>query len=82
MPEDNKINSIMIVAGELSGDQIGANLVKVLRKKFPKAKIYGVVGPKMQAAGCEEVGNINQLSVMGLISTKTIAKNSKSLRKR
>lgn len=73
MPKDNKtnktnkINSIMIVAGELSGDQIGANLVKVLRKKYPKVRIYGVVGSKMQAAGCEEIGNINQLSVMGLV---------------
>jgi lipid-A-disaccharide synthase len=73
MPQDNKsnktnkINSIMLVAGELSGDQIGANLVKILRKKYPKARIYGVVGPKMQAAGCEEIGNINQLSVMGLV---------------
>jgi lipid-A-disaccharide synthase len=63
----NKINSIMIVAGELSGDQVGASLVTLLKKKYPKTRIYGVTGPKMQAAGCEEIGNINQLSVMGLV---------------
>ena len=35
----NKINSIMIVAGELSGDQVGASLVTLLKKKTQIQKI-------------------------------------------
>ena len=64
---DNKKLSFMIVAGELSGDQLGGSIVSILRKEYPNAKIFGVVGPKMLASGCEEIGNIDQLSVMGFV---------------
>ena len=62
-----KIKSIMLVAGELSGDQVGASIVLELKKKYKTADIYGVVGPKMKSAGCRQIGDIKQLSVMGVV---------------
>lgn len=57
---------IGLVAGELSGDLLGAALITALRKLHPQARFYGVVGPRMQAAGCEAIASIDTLSVMGL----------------
>lgn len=57
---------IAVVAGELSGDLLGAAIVRALRARFPAARLYGVTGPRMVEAGCESIGSIEQLSVMGL----------------
>jgi lipid-A-disaccharide synthase len=57
---------IAMVAGELSGDLLGAALVRALRERHPEAQLYGVAGPRMVEAGCEAIGSIEQLSVMGL----------------
>ena len=42
-----------LVAGEASGDTLGADLIAALRERAPGSKFFGVAGPKMQAAGCE-----------------------------
>jgi lipid-A-disaccharide synthase len=55
-----------IVAGELSGDLLGAALITAIRAQVPNAKFFGVAGPKMSAAGCEAWATTDQLSVMGL----------------
>jgi lipid-A-disaccharide synthase len=55
-----------IVAGELSGDLLGAALITAIRAQVPNAEFFGVAGPKMIAAGCEAWGTTDQLSVMGL----------------
>lgn len=57
---------IAIVAGELSGDLLGAALIRALRERVPQARFYGVAGPQMIAAGCEAIDSIETLSVMGL----------------
>ena len=57
---------IALVAGELSGDLLGAALIAELRKRFPDARFYGVAGPCMREAGCEAIESIEALSVMGL----------------
>lgn len=57
---------IALIAGEISGDILGAALIEALRRRYPRAQFYGVAGPRMVAAGCEAVESIEALSVMGL----------------
>lgn len=55
-----------IVAGESSGDQLGAALIDALRARVPKLECFGVAGPKMSAAGCDAWVGAEELAVMGL----------------
>ncbi len=55
-----------LVAGEDSGDQLGADLIEALRERFPDARFVGVGGPRMRAAGFDAWHDISELSVMGL----------------
>lgn len=55
-----------IVAGESSGDQLGAALIAALRERVPELECFGVAGPKMAAAGCEAWAGAEELAVMGL----------------
>ena len=57
---------IGIVAGESSGDILGAGLIRAIRARVPDARFTGVAGPLMQAAGCEALYPAETLSVMGL----------------
>ncbi len=55
-----------IVAGESSGDQLGAALIAALRERVARVECFGVAGPKMIAAGCEAWAGAEELAVMGL----------------
>jgi lipid-A-disaccharide synthase len=55
-----------LVAGEASGDTLGAGLILALRRLAPDAQFFGVAGPKMRAAGCEVWEPSESLAVMGL----------------
>ncbi len=58
---------IGIVAGESSGDILGAGLIRAIRERRPDATFEGVAGPLMQAAGCKALYPAETLAVMGLI---------------
>ena len=54
------------VAGEHSGDTLGAALIGALRERVPHLECFGVAGPKMVAAGCQAWAQADELAVMGL----------------
>ena len=56
----------VLVAGEASGDTLGAGLIDELRARYPAARFVGVTGPQMRAAGCESVADIEALSLFGI----------------
>ena len=62
----NQAPIIALVAGEASGDQLGAALINQLREKFPQAKFAGIGGKRMQAAGMDAWWDAEQLAVFGL----------------
>jgi lipid-A-disaccharide synthase len=55
-----------LVAGEDSGDQLGADLIAALHARFPDARFVGVGGPRMRAAGFDAWHDVSELSVMGV----------------
>ncbi len=56
---------IVIVAGEASGDQLAAHLVREVREADPNVDFVGVCGPKMREAGVAQWFDIATLSVRG-----------------
>jgi lipid-A-disaccharide synthase len=60
-----------LVAGEASGDTLGADFIEAVRKLAPETQFFGVAGPKMQAAGCECWEPAESFAVMGLFEVLT-----------
>ncbi len=56
-----------LVAGESSGDLLGAGLIRAIREQYPEAQFEGVAGPAMVEAGCEQWEAAESLAVMGLV---------------
>jgi len=61
-----KPKSVMLIAGEASGDLLAAELVSALRDPLPDARFLGAGGPKMAAAGVELAFDLTQHSVVGI----------------
>jgi len=59
--------SVMFVAGDPSGDVHASAVVKAIKERSPSADIWGVGGPKMQAAGFDSVLPFAEFNRMGYV---------------
>ena len=58
---------LLIIAGETSGDQHGAEMIRALREEFPDLHVFGVGGDHLRAEGVETLFDIEALNVVGLV---------------
>ncbi|MDP4557426.1 lipid-A-disaccharide synthase [Halomonas meridiana] len=61
------LQRVYLVAGELSGDILGAGLMQALRARHPQVEFRGMGGPRMEAQGLKSPFPLETLSVMGLV---------------
>lgn len=59
--------SLLLVAGEASGDLLGARLLEELRNRLPDIQPFGIGGQRLIAAGLECVADGSPLAVVGLV---------------
>lgn len=61
------IKHIYLIAGEASGDRLGAQAMEELKARFPSAVFSGIGGAMMQARGLKSLFPMEELSVMGIM---------------
>src|SRR5438067_11350350 len=65
MRQGGEGTTIGIVAGEASGDALGAELIGAVRARFPAVRFTGIAGWRMEAAGCEGWYAFSRLGLRG-----------------
>ncbi|MBF0425776.1 MAG: lipid-A-disaccharide synthase [Magnetococcales bacterium] len=58
---------LLLVAGEASGDLLGADLLAGLRQRFPHLQAMGVGGPRLRQQGLQSLFDVNDLAIIGLV---------------
>lgn len=81
-PQHESPLRVGLVAGEASGDTLGAHLIEAMLAIDPTIQFFGVAGPKMQRAGCETWEPAESLAVMGLVEVLPHLPRLLRLRKR
>ena len=67
MATSNPPRSILVSAGEASGDYYAGQLVAKLRQRWPDSRFFGCAGPNLRAEGVEPVIRTEDLAVVGLV---------------
>ena len=57
---------VMIIAGETSGDALGADLMQALRRRQSDVMVTGIGGPKMSGEGLASIFPMSEIALMGL----------------
>jgi len=60
-------NKLMIITGEVSGDLIGASLIKELKSLNPDLNIFGIGGDRMKEAGMNLIYHTDQMAFLGFV---------------
>lgn len=60
------MTSVLIVAGENSGERYGAGLVRAFRRRWPGVRFFGIGGAEMERSGVEVVHRLEDLAVVGV----------------
>jgi len=63
--------TIGIVAGEVSGDALGAELIDAVRQRIPDVRFAGIGGPRMESAGCAIWHPMSKLALRGYAEVLT-----------
>lgn len=56
---------IFLIAGEVSGDLLGANLCQQIKQRYPQAQLRGMAGAKMRQAGVHALVESETMAIMG-----------------
>jgi lipid-A-disaccharide synthase len=62
---NDKVPSLMIIAGEISGDMHASMLVRAIKERKPETVVYGIGGELMRAEGVETFYDVKDMAVMG-----------------
>ena len=65
VPDLGDSPTVLLLAGEASGDHHGAGVARALRRRLPNARLLGLGGPLMQREGVALLAGLDELAVMG-----------------
>jgi lipid-A-disaccharide synthase len=60
-------DAVGLIAGEASGDLLGAELIRALKSRHPSLQFEGIAGPRMVEAGAHALASCERLSVNGYV---------------
>ncbi len=76
------MTSVLIIAGENSGEKYGAELVHQFRKLHPEVSFFGIGGNRMQQEGVKLLSSVDELSLVGIFEILSHIPRIKSIFKR